>query len=63
MHVFHKHCDNQIDLVRTSAEEVDCGATRPTFCLGSESTGALAEVYTVHADVPAMEPAKDEEFD
>ena len=63
MHILYKHCDNQIDLLRGAAEEVVCGATGPTFRLGSESTGALAEVYTVHADVPAMEPAKDEEFD
>jgi hypothetical protein len=56
MHIFYKHCDNQIDLLRTAAKEVVCDATGPTFRLGSESTGAPAEVYSVEVDVPAMEP-------
>ena len=71
MHILYKHCDNQIDLLRGAAEEVVCGATGPTFRLGSESTGALAEVNTMKADVPAMElpkqkvqsTARDEELD
>jgi hypothetical protein len=71
MHILSKHCDNQIDLVCTTAEEVACSATGATVRLEKGSTGALVGVYTVEAYVPVMEPAKqkvrgtarNEEFD
>jgi hypothetical protein len=58
MHILKKHCHNHIDFVRAAAEQVVCGATGPTFRLGSESTGAPEGVYAVEAYVSAMEPAK-----